>query len=88
MPLTKGEVTQKADPFRQQEIFKKDPGRSFSDEEIRTRAYQIYESGDRNGNHSADDWSQAEIELMELLHAKSERVLSRDGASPKTSSGH
>ena len=64
------QVTYQAFPFRQQETLTKDSAGSFSDEEIRTRAYQIYESRDRNGNHSADDWSQAEIELMELLHAK------------------
>ncbi len=64
------QVTYQACPFRQQETLKRDSAGSFSDEEIRTRAYQIYESRDRNGNHSADDWSQAEIELMELLHAK------------------
>lgn len=67
---SKDQVTQKADPFRQQETLKKDSAGSFSHEEIRSRAYQIYESRDRNGNHSAEDWSQAEIELMELLHAK------------------
>ena len=70
MPLTKDQVTQKVDPFRQQETLKNDSRGSFSDEEIRTRAYQIYEFRERNGNHPDDDWSQAEIELMELLHAK------------------
>lgn len=70
MSNSKDQVTPKADAFRQQEALKKGSAGIFSDEEIRTRAYQIYESRDRNGNHSADDWSQAEIELMELLHAK------------------
>jgi hypothetical protein len=70
MSNSKVQVTQKADAFRQGEPFKKDPVGTFSDEEIRTRAYQIYESGNRNGNHAADDWAQAETELVELLHAK------------------
>jgi DUF2934 family protein len=43
---------------------------TFSDEEIRVRAYQIYESRDRNGNHADEDWSQAQTELMELLGGK------------------
>jgi hypothetical protein len=70
MSNSKDQVTQKADAFRQRDTFKKDPVGTFSDEEIRIRAYQIYESGNRNGNHADDDWSQAETELMELLHAK------------------
>ena len=70
MSNSKDQVTQKADAFRQRDTFKKDPVGTFSDEEIRTRAYQIYESGNRNGNHADDDWTQAETELMELLHAK------------------
>jgi hypothetical protein len=44
--------------------------RIFSEDQIRTRAYQIYESGNRNGYNPEADWSQAETELMELLHAK------------------
>jgi DUF2934 family protein len=43
---------------------------TFSDEEIRVRAYQIYESRDRNDNHADEDWSQAQTELMELLGGK------------------
>ena len=69
MSNSKNQVTQKADPLQQQETLKNDPGGSFSTG-IRTRAYQIYESRNRNGNHADEDWSQAEIELMELLHAK------------------
>ena len=68
MSNPKIQANQKSDPFRQQEIFKKDPASTFSQDEIRTRAYQIYES--RNGNHADEDWSQAETELMELVHAK------------------
>jgi Protein of unknown function (DUF2934) len=43
---------------------------TFSDEEIRVRAYQIYESRDRNGNHADEDWCQAQTELIELLGGK------------------
>ena len=53
-----------------QSSFKKDPAATFSQDEIRVRAYQIYESRNRNGDHADEDWSQAETELMELLHAK------------------
>ena len=70
MSNAKVQVMQKADAFQQQDTFKKVPVSTFSDEEIRTRAYQIYESGNRNGNQAADDWAQAETELVELLHAK------------------
>jgi len=63
------QITQSANAFRQPETFKKDPVR-FTQDEIRVRAYQIYESGNRNGNHAYDDWNQAETELIELLHAK------------------
>ncbi len=52
------------------EPFKTEPVHIFSQDQIRTRAYQIYESGNRNSNHPDADWSQAETELMELVHAK------------------
>ena len=42
----------------------------FSDDEIRVRAYQIYESRNRNGNNPDEDWSQAQTELTELLGGK------------------
>jgi hypothetical protein len=42
----------------------------FSDEEIRVRAYQIYESSDRTNKHPDADWSQAQTELMEMLGGK------------------
>ena len=58
------------DRSQQQETAKKDTVSNFSQDEIRTRAYQIYESGNRNGNHPDEDWSMAETELMELLQAK------------------
>jgi hypothetical protein len=41
----------------QPEPLQKDAG-TFSDDEIRTRAYQIYESRDRNLNQAEEDWSQ------------------------------
>jgi hypothetical protein len=69
MSASKDQVTQEANAFRQPETFKKDAV-SFTQDEIRTRAYQIYESRDRNGIHADEDWSQAETELIELLHAK------------------
>ena len=70
MSNSKAQVSPRVDAFRQPGTFKKDPPRTFSDEEIRARAYQIYESRDRNGNHADEDWSRAETELTELLHAK------------------
>jgi hypothetical protein len=70
MSNSKDQATQKTDAFRQQGTFKKDPVRTFSDEEIRTRAYQIYESGNRNGNNADEDWTQAETELMDLRRTK------------------
>ena len=42
----------------------------FSDEEIRVRAYQIYESSDRTNKHADEDWSQARTELTELMGGK------------------
>lgn len=42
----------------------------FTDDEIRTRAFQIYESRDRNGNRPDEDWSQAQTELTEMPGGK------------------
>jgi len=44
--------------------------RTFSEEEIRARAYQIYEFGGKTDNHADEDWSQAEAELMEHVGGK------------------
>jgi hypothetical protein len=66
----KVQVGQKSDPSKQQETFKKDSASTFSDEAIRIRAYQIYESRDRTHNNPDEDWSQAETELMELVDSK------------------
>jgi hypothetical protein len=63
-------VDQKSSPSRQPESVQPLAASTFSQDEIRTRAYQIYESGNRNGNHAEEDWSQAETELMELVHAR------------------
>lgn len=43
---------------------------TFSEDEIRARAYEIYESRGRVGNHADEDWKQAKVELMELLHSR------------------
>jgi Protein of unknown function (DUF2934) len=70
MSNPKVENMQKPSASKHSEPYKTEPVRIFSEDQIRTRAYQIYESGDRNSNNPAADWSQAETELMELLHAK------------------
>ena len=66
MPKPKVQVSQKSDPSKQLRPSKKDSVKTFSDDEVRARAYQIYESRGRSGNHADQDWSQAETELMEL----------------------
>jgi Protein of unknown function (DUF2934) len=40
--------------------------KAFSDGEIRTRAYELYEARGRADNHDVADWTQAETELTEL----------------------
>ncbi len=57
-------------PSKPPEPSRKDSVTTFSETEIRTRAYQVYESRGKAGNQPDDDWRQAEVELMELLHAK------------------
>jgi len=57
-------------PSKQPITFKNDSASTFSDDEIRARAYQIYESRGRTGNRADEDWSQAETELMELVGGK------------------
>ncbi|MGA7459259.1 MAG: DUF2934 domain-containing protein [Candidatus Korobacteraceae bacterium] len=66
----KVQVGQKSDRSKQQETFKKHLASTFSQDEIRARAYQIYEFRGRTDNHADEDWSQAETELMELLGGK------------------
>ncbi len=70
MSNSKVQVSQNSDPSKQPNLLKKDPTSTFSEDEIRTRAYQIYEFRDRTDNHAAEDWSQAETELMELVGGK------------------
>ena len=50
--------------------FRKNSASTFSEDEIRTRAYQIFESRGRVHNRADEDWSQAETELMELVGGK------------------
>jgi hypothetical protein len=66
----KVQVGQKSDPSKQQEAVKKDSPSTFSEDQIRTRAYQIYESRGSVHNRADQDWSQAETELMELVGGK------------------
>ena len=70
MSNPKVKVSQKSAPSTQPKPFKNDSAGTFSDDEIRTRAYQIYESRDRNNNNPDEDWIQAETELMELVGGK------------------
>jgi Protein of unknown function (DUF2934) len=66
----KVQVSPKSTPPKQAEPSQQAPSGTFSDEEIRVRAYQIYESSDRTNKHADEDWSQAQTELMELLGGK------------------
>ena len=70
MSNSKVQVGQKSDLTKQPQPIKKESASTFSEDEIRIRAYQIYESGERPGNHADEDWSQAETELMELVGGK------------------
>ena len=70
MSNPKVKARQKSVPSTQPTPVKKDSMSTFSDEEIRTRAYQIYECRDRTHNNPDEDWSQAETELMELVGGK------------------
>jgi hypothetical protein len=67
---TSVKVSQKSDPSTQPKPVKRDSMGTFSEEEIRTRAYQIYEFRGKIDNHEEEDWSQAETELMELVRGK------------------
>ena len=66
----KAKVDPNSVPSERQETFKQDPMGAFSQDEIRSRAYQIYEFRASNGNQADQDWSQAETELMELVGGK------------------
>jgi hypothetical protein len=64
------QVRPKFTPPKQAEPSKQAAAGTFSDDEIRVRAYQIYESSDRTNKHADEDWSQAQTELTELLGGK------------------
>jgi Protein of unknown function (DUF2934) len=64
------QVRQKTNPTVEPEPSQQVPASTFSDEEIRVRAYQIYESSDRTNKHADEDWSQAQTELMEMVGGK------------------
>jgi Protein of unknown function (DUF2934) len=66
----KVQVSQKSDPSKQPKPLKTDSASTFSEDEIRARAYQIYESRGSTHNRADEDWSQAETELMELVDGK------------------
>jgi Protein of unknown function (DUF2934) len=66
----KVQVGKKSDPSTAPKPFQNDSASTFSDDEIRARAYQIYESRGRTGNSPEEDWSQAETELTELVGGK------------------
>ena len=70
MSNPKNRFEQKSSPSKRPEVLNAVAPSSFSQDEIRTRAYQIYESGSRNGSDAEADWSQAETELIELVHAR------------------
>ena len=70
MSNPKVQVGQKSDPSKQPKPFKKDSASTFSDDEIRARAYQIYESRGSIHNRADEDWSQAQSELMDLVNSK------------------
>jgi hypothetical protein len=70
VPNSNVQSISRVEDSKQKKTFTKSPAGTFSQDEVRARAYQIYESRDRNVNHADEDWSQAETELMELLHAK------------------
>jgi hypothetical protein len=63
-------VSQKSDPSKQPKALKNDSASTFSEEEIRTRAYQIYESRGSIHNRAEGDWSQAQSELTDLVGGK------------------
>lgn len=70
MPKPKVQVSQKSDPSAQPISSMKGSASTFSEDEIRTRAYQIFESRGRVHNRADEDWSLAETELMEMVGSK------------------
>jgi len=51
-----------------------------TEEQVRARAYQIYKERGGQHGHDADDWLQAEYELMQLPVQK---IAKLDAAPPK-----
>ena len=70
MSNPKVQVTQKSVSSTQPKLVQKNPDSTFSQNEIRVRAYQIYESRGSIHNRADEDWSQAETELMEIVGGK------------------
>ncbi len=66
MSNPKVQIGQKSDRSKQQEISKNNSASNVSDDEVRTRAYEIYESRGSVHNRADEDWSQAQTELREL----------------------
>jgi hypothetical protein len=64
------QISPKASSLIQRESPQETPASVFSDEEIRVRAYQIYESSNRIHKHADQDWFQAQTELMEMVGGK------------------
>ena len=70
MSNPKFQVNTKVVPRIPEQSSKQSAASTFSDEEIRVRAYQIYESSDRTNKHADADWFQAQTELMEMVGGK------------------
>ncbi len=70
MSNPKVQTGQKSGPSTNPKPYKENSPSTFSEDEIRTRAYQIFESRGRAHNRADEDWSQAETELIELLDAR------------------
>ena len=54
---------------RQIPIAPKEPDTTFSidpQEQVRRRAFELYEQRGREGGHDIDDWLQAESEIVQL----------------------
>ncbi len=64
------QISPKASSLIQQESPREAPANTFSEEEVRVRAYQIYEFSNRTRKHPDEDWFQAQTELMEMVGGK------------------
>ena len=70
MPNPKVRATRKSAPSTQPQSVQNDSVTTLLEDEIRTRAYYIYESRGSIHNRADEDWSLAETELMELVGGK------------------